>query len=101
MFVVNNKDFFKTNSDVHTLNTRFNQDLHFPVANLTVFQKGVWYSGIKLYNHLPSTLKQLSHDTSKFRVALKNFLSQTLSILWGNITVGNKEPASCVHFNNI
>jgi hypothetical protein len=74
MFVVNNKDFFKTNSDIHTLNTRFNQDLHFPVANLIVFQKGVWYSGIKLYNHLPSTLKQLSHDTSIFKVALKKFL---------------------------
>ena len=74
MFVVKNKDFFKTNSDIHNFNTRSNNDLHIPVANLTVFQKGVWYSGIKTYNHLPSTLKQLSYDISKFKAALKRFL---------------------------
>jgi hypothetical protein len=75
MFVVKDKDFFKTNSDVHTFNTRFNPDLHFPVVNLTVLQKGVWYYGIKLYNHLPSTLKQLSYDIPKFKLALKRFLA--------------------------
>jgi hypothetical protein len=74
MFVVKNKDFFKTNSDVHSFNTRSNHDLHFPVAKLTVFQKGVWYSGIKIYNHLPPALKKLSHDIPKFKVALKRFL---------------------------
>ena len=51
------KDFFKTNSDIHSFNTRSNHDLHIPVANLTVFQKEVWYSGIKISNHLPATLK--------------------------------------------
>ena len=45
-----------------------------PAANLAVFQKGVWYSGIKIYNHLPPTLKQLSYDISKFTAALKRFL---------------------------
>jgi hypothetical protein len=70
MFVVKNKDLFKMNSDVHTFNTRLNHDLHFPVVNLTMFQKGVWYYGVKLYNHLPSTFKLLSHDISEFKVAL-------------------------------
>jgi hypothetical protein len=74
MFVVKNKDFFKTNSDVRSFNTRSHYDLHIPAANLAVFQKGVWYSGIKIYNHLPPTLKQLSYDISKFKVALKRFL---------------------------
>jgi hypothetical protein len=74
MFVVKNKVLFKTNSDIHSFNTRFNRDLHMPVANLVVFQKGVRYSGIKFYNHLPITLKQLSHDIPKFKVALKRFL---------------------------
>jgi hypothetical protein len=50
MLVVKNKDDFKTNSDIHNFNTRFNHDLHIPVANLAVFRKGVWYSGIKFYN---------------------------------------------------
>jgi hypothetical protein len=74
MFVVKNKDLFKTNSDIHSFNTRFNHDLHIPVANLAVFQKGVQYSRIKVYNHLPQTLKKLSHDIPKFKVALKRFL---------------------------
>jgi hypothetical protein len=70
MFVVNNKDLFKMNSDVHTFNTRSNCDLHFPVVNLTVCQKGVRCSGIKLYNHLPSTLSALWRNTI---VINKNF----------------------------
>ena len=74
MFVAKNTDLFKTNSAVHSFNTRFHYDLHIPAANLTVFQKGVWYSGAKIYNHLPLALKQLSHDTSKFKAALERFL---------------------------
>jgi len=47
MFVVKNKDFFKTNSDFHSSNTRSHYDVHIPAANLAVLQTGVWYSGIK------------------------------------------------------
>ena len=74
MFVVKNKDSFKTNSDIHSFNTRFNHDLLIPIANLAVFQKGVLYSGTKVYNHLPPTLKQLTHDVFKFKTALNRFL---------------------------
>jgi len=62
------------NSDVHSFITRSCYDLHIPAANSAVFQKGVWYAGIKIYNYLPPTLKQLSHDISKFKSALKRFL---------------------------
>ena len=91
MFVVTNKDSFKTNSDIHTFNTRFNHDLHIPVANLAVLQKGVWYSGTKVYNHLPPTLKQLSHDFFKFKTALKDFFFLTPRTHWTNIIAGNKD----------
>jgi len=74
MFVVKNKDLFKTNSDVHSFNTRAHYDFHIPPANLTVFQNGVWHSGINIYNYLPPTIKQLSNDISKFKPALKRFL---------------------------
>jgi len=94
MFVVKNKDFFKTNSDVHSFNTRFNHDLHIPIANLAIFQKAVWYSGIKIYNHLPPTLKQLSYDLSKFKVALKRFLFTNSFTHWRNIIAGNKDIGS-------
>jgi hypothetical protein len=68
-----NKYVFQTNSDIHSFNTTFNHDLHIAVANLAVFQKAVRYSGIKFYNYLPQTLKQLSHDIPKFKAALKRF----------------------------
>jgi len=37
---------------IHNINTRSNLNLHLPVSNLTLFQKGTYFSGIKLFNHL-------------------------------------------------
>jgi hypothetical protein len=90
MFVVRNRGLFKTNSDVHNFNTRTNYDLHFTTVNLTLLQKGICYSGIKIYNHLPFSLKKLSYDINKFKSALKNFFLQTPSTAWKNISLGNK-----------
>ena len=53
LFVVRNRGLFRTNSDVHNFNIRTNFDLHSPTANLTLFQKRICYSGIKMYKHLP------------------------------------------------
>jgi len=74
MFVVKNKDLFKTNSDVYSFNTRTHYDLHIPPANLTVFQNRAQHSGINIYNYHPPTIKQPSNDISKFKAALKRFL---------------------------
>jgi len=63
MFVVKNKDLFKTNSYVHSFNTRSRHVLHIPAANLAVLQNGVCYSGIKINNHLPPIIKKLSYDS--------------------------------------
>jgi hypothetical protein len=83
------------NSDIHSFNTRFNHDLHIPVANLAVFQEGTRYSGIQVYNHLPLTLKQLSHDIPKFKADLKRFLfPHTPFTHWRNIIAGNKDFAT-------
>jgi hypothetical protein len=38
------------------------------------FQKGVYFSGIKLYNHLLLNLKNLSKEIKLFKPALKRFL---------------------------
>jgi hypothetical protein len=48
LFVVKNRGLFKTNFDVHKFNTRSNYNLHLPTVKLTIFQKGVCYSGIKI-----------------------------------------------------
>jgi hypothetical protein len=74
LFVVRNRGLFRTNSDVHNLNIRTNFDLHSPTANLTLFQKRICYSGIKMYKQLPVSLKQLSYDVNKFKLALQKCL---------------------------
>jgi len=63
-----------TNSQMRKITTRQTFDLYIPAAHLTVYQKGVYYEGIKIYNHLPNTIKDLSGDKNKFKLALKRYL---------------------------
>jgi hypothetical protein len=74
MFVVKNKDLLLLNSEIHTINTRNYSNLQKPNSNLTIFQKGVLYSGCKIYNKLPSHIKGLSKDLKRFKSMLKSFL---------------------------
>jgi hypothetical protein len=61
MFVINNKDLFLTNSNHYGISTRQANNLHLPQANLTLYQKGVHYSGIKIFNSLPIEIKNISN----------------------------------------
>jgi hypothetical protein len=72
--VINNRQYFKINSDIHNINTRNNLDLHYSQSHLSVYQKGAHYTEIKVFNRLPIQIKQLSHDTKQFKMALKRFL---------------------------
>jgi len=74
LFVTKNRDQFLSNSQVNKINTRQTFDLYIPTANLTIYQKGVYYSGIKIYNHLPTAIKDLANDKNKFNLALKRYL---------------------------
>jgi hypothetical protein len=74
LFVAENRDLYESNSKIHNINTRFNSDLHTATANLTTFQKGLFYFGIKVFNHLPTSIKKTSHDINQFRSVLKSFL---------------------------
>ena len=76
IFVVKNKDLFLFNSDIHTINTRNNSNLYMPNTNLTIFQKGVLYSGCKIYNKLPPHIKGLSNYLKRFKSTLKGFLME-------------------------
>ena len=74
LFVVNNIDKSAINSDVHSINTRHRSDLHHPLTKLTKYKKGVYYSGIKIFNYLPQSIKKLSWNVKSFKLALKRFL---------------------------
>jgi hypothetical protein len=42
--------------------------------DLTKFQKGLYYSGIKIFNKLPHDIKDLANQITLFQNALKRFL---------------------------
>jgi hypothetical protein len=48
-FVVDNMEKFLTNSDIHSRSTRSRYNRHVPNSNLSKYQKGVYYSVIKLF----------------------------------------------------
>ena len=62
MFVVQNENLFLTNNRNHNLDTRQRNNLHLPQANLTIYQKGAYYSGIKIFNNLPLEIKNVAGD---------------------------------------
>jgi hypothetical protein len=89
LFVAKNKDQFLSNSEVHKINTRQTSNLYIPSANLAVYQKGVYYSGIKIYNHLPTAIKNVSTDKNKFKLALKDISYIIPFVFWRNILIHN------------
>jgi hypothetical protein len=73
LFLMNNKHPFKVNSEIHNINTRTKSDLNHPPSHLSVYQKGIYQTEIKVVNSLPVPIKDLSHNTKQFKLALKIF----------------------------
>jgi len=74
MFVVKNRQIFTSNASIHNIDTRRKLDLHIPSVKLTKVQKGVYYSGIILFNVLPISIKNIAHNIKKLKQELKRFL---------------------------
>jgi hypothetical protein len=76
-FVVNNMDSYQFITDIHSRNTRhyFNLNLYQPSAHLSLYQKGTYYMGIRVFNSLSLYLKQLYNNCNGFKIALKGFLT--------------------------
>ena len=66
LFVAKNKQLFVLNSDTHSKSTRQLDNLHHPITNLTVYQQGVHYMGVKVFNNLPPHIKDASNKVKKF-----------------------------------
>jgi hypothetical protein len=72
--VFNNGDYFVSNNAHHSNNTRQRNDLHLPRVTLSMYQKAVYYSGIKVFSALPKATEDISSKPNKFKIALKRFL---------------------------
>ena len=66
MFVVKHKVMFTFNIELHKQNTQHKLDLH--------VQKGIYYSGVTLFNALPLGIKKVAHNNNKFKHELKKCL---------------------------
>jgi hypothetical protein len=74
LFIIDNSNNFHTGSEIHGLHTRSKNHLFIPVANLTSVQKGITYSGIKIYNSLPISILNHRNDRKKFKNELSRYL---------------------------
>jgi len=43
-------------------------------TQLTKYQKGVHYAGIRIFNHLSTSIKSIANETKEFKKTLKRFL---------------------------
>jgi hypothetical protein len=74
MYVVNNKHLFTRNLEVHNHNSRSPKNFELPITNLTIYQKGAYYTGIKIFNYLPTDIKNAVNEIQVFKKTLKRFL---------------------------
>ena len=75
-FVVDNINLYQFTTDIHSRNTRhcFNLNFYQPIVHLSLYLKGSYCMGIRLFNSLPLYLKQLFTNCKDFKIALKDFL---------------------------
>ena len=55
--MTNIKSQLTTNSDNDSTYTRYKNDPHLPQAKLAIYQKGIFYSGVKIFNNIPLDIK--------------------------------------------
>jgi hypothetical protein len=76
VFVNKSRNLFLSNSEICDRNTRYNYNLYLPSTNLTLVQKGVLYSGSKIFNHLQLNIKVLSKDAKQFKSKSRSYLME-------------------------
>jgi hypothetical protein len=69
LFVVNNVELYNTIARIHDVNTRCTFVIYQLHSNLTSYQKGAYYFGIRLSNGLPLYIKMLAHNAKQFTLA--------------------------------
>jgi len=100
IFVVNNRDQFLINSEFHNINTTHSSYVHLPLANVDIYQRGVYYSGIKIFNSLPFNVTNISDNPRTFKMALKFFIYQLLLFIRDFNSNSNKNILDFLYFVN-
>ena len=75
-----------TSSGNYSIPTRHSNDLHLAQTDFAIYQKGVYYTGVKIFTILPSNIKNTSGKLKRLKRILKHCLIiHNLSTLWRNI----------------
>jgi hypothetical protein len=59
--------FFNKQENLN-LDSRQRNNLYLPQANLTIYQKGAYYLGIKMFNNLPLEIKNVAGNQKKLKL---------------------------------
>jgi hypothetical protein len=52
--------------DISSCHPTEHKNLHSPAINVTKYSKSAYIAGIKVFNHLPLSIKVLATDTTSF-----------------------------------
>ena len=84
------------NLDIHGRNTKYGSDFQYPTSNLAIYHKRTYYSGLKVFNTLPSYIKDKLQDIKGFKWLIKIFLfCNTFYTLDGYFNYYKKENTVC------
>jgi hypothetical protein len=97
-FVSNNREQYFANSEIHNIDTRHTSNLLLPRAHLNIYQKGVYYSGVKIFNSLPQDIKTHTDNPRIFKKAVKKFLSTNSFSSLNKYYDNNKNNLQLVNF---
>jgi hypothetical protein len=84
---VKNMYLYTTNQEIHGVNTRQNMELHLILVRLTAFEVRVYFTGMKVFNHLATNVKQQANKIKLFKSELKRYLLLHRFIHWMNISI--------------
>jgi hypothetical protein len=72
--MISNLEYFIFNDAIHDKTTRHRGNLHLLQSHLAIRQKGVYYMYAKIFNSLPSHVRDLVQDRKLFLEKLKEIL---------------------------
>jgi hypothetical protein len=73
-FVLNNREQYCANFEIHNINTWHTNNLRLPRTHVSIYHKGVYNSGIKIFNSLPRNIKTYTDNPKTLKKAVKKFL---------------------------
>jgi hypothetical protein len=78
LFLNKNKNQFTVtgNSEIYHYATKQQSNFYQPPANLTKYQNGIYYLGVKVFSKLTPYIKEEFDNLRKFKQSIKNFLNE-------------------------